>query len=250
MFQFFRKKYYLRDLLNDFIDIHCHILPGIDDGAANPEESLELLEKYASLGIHDFIATPHIMIDFYPNNEKTIAAAYEKLEALNLRSKISGLIINLSAEYMIDSHFEELLSENKIVPLKYRYVLVELSYLQPPLNLTSVIKKMREAGYYVVLAHPERYNFYHERKEYYKSLKQMGCFYQLNLLSLTEYYGRGAQKTAKWLLDNQLIDFIGTDTHKISQLNLLSEIKVDKKTINQIKPIVQNTNDCFKGFRL
>lgn len=250
MFEFLKKKYYLRDLLYDFIDIHCHILPGIDDGAATPEQSLELLEKYASMGINDFIATPHIMIDYYPNNEKTIAAAYKKLDALNLRSKIPGLIINLSAEYMIDSHFEELLANRKIVPLKYRYVLVELSYLQPPLNLTSVIKKMRNAGYYVVLAHPERYNFYHDKKEYYHSLKQMGCFFQLNALSLSEYYGKSAHKMAKWLLENGLIDFLGTDTHKISQLSLLSELKVDKKTFDLILPIIKNTNECFKGFRL
>lgn len=250
MFDFFKRKYYLRDLLYDFIDIHCHILPGIDDGAANVEETVSLLKKYESLGIHDFIATPHIMIDFYPNNEKTIAQAYKKLEVLNLRSKIPGLIINLSAEYMIDSHFEELLSERKIVPLKYRYVLVELSYLQPPLNLKTVIQKMRDAGYYVVLAHPERYKFYHEHKEYYHSLKQLGCFFQMNMLSLTEYYGKSSQKTAKWLLDNNLIDFIGTDTHKVSQLTIIEGIKLSRKTMEQIRPIIKNTNECFKGFRL
>ncbi|WP_340202405.1 tyrosine-protein phosphatase [Ascidiimonas sp. W6] len=250
MFQFFTKKYYLRDLLDGFIDIHCHILPGIDDGAADVNQSIALLKKYEALGIHDFIATPHIMIDFYPNNEATIAEAYEKLEAKNLRSKIPGLIINLSAEYMIDSHFEDLLEAKKIVPLKYRYVLVELSYLQPPLNLSSVILKMREYGYYVVLAHPERYNFYHNRKDYYKSLKQMGCFFQMNMLSLTDYYGKSAQKTAKWLLEENLIDFIGTDTHKTIQLDFLSQIKLNGRTKDHIQHIIRSTNECFKGFRL
>ncbi|XLS30795.1 tyrosine-protein phosphatase [Flavobacteriaceae bacterium M23B6Z8] len=250
MFQFLRKKYYLRDLLPGFIDIHCHILPGIDDGASNVTETLSLLREYEHLGIRDFIATPHIMIDFYPNDEATIANAFKELESSEIRSVMPGVIINLSAEYMIDSHFEELLEAQKIVPLKYRYVLVELSYLQPPLNLSTVIAKMRDAGYYIVLAHPERYNFYHDRKEYYKSLKQMGCFFQLNMLSLTEYYGKSAHKTAKWLLEEGLIDFIGTDTHKTLQLELISSTKLDKKTMELIQEIITNTNECFKGFRL
>ena len=250
MFQFFTRKIYLRDYLEGFVDIHCHILPGIDDGAADTDESIALLKRFAALGVRNFIATPHIMIDFYPNNEQSIVGAYHELEAKNLRAEIPGIIINLSAEYMIDSHFEELLEAEKLVPLKYRYVLVELSYLQPPINLNEVIGKMRDKGYYVVLAHPERYAFYHQKKYNYSALKQMGCFFQMNILSLTDHYGRNVQKTAHWLLEEGMMDFIGSDTHKLYHLDRIESMKLDKKIAPIVEQLIVNTNNSFSGFRL
>lgn len=245
MINFFSKKYYLKDFLEGFVDIHNHILPGIDDGAKTIEESINLIKKLNKLGIKQFMPTPHIMQDFYPNTGETIGNAYEKLlEALEPKL-LSEITINPSAEYMMDSNFEKLLENNELYPLKGNYLLVEMSYFQPPINLEELIFKIKTLGYLPILAHPERYSFYHNDKNYYKKLKQLGCFFQLNLLSLSNHYGKNVEKTAIYLLEEQLIDFVGTDAHNENHINKLSKITFDKSLAEKLSPIIKNTNKTF-----
>lgn len=248
MLQFFNKKYFIKDLLEGFVDIHCHILPGIDDGAATIEESINLIKKFAILGIDQFIATPHIMEDYYSNDDNTIAHAFEILQDSLTTARLTHVIIHPSAEYMMDNHFEELLEQRNIHPLKGKYVLVEMSYFQPPINLHEIIQRIRQQGFLPVLAHPERYSFYHGKKRYYHTLKQLGCFFQMNLLSLSDHYGKSVQKTAHYLLEEKLIDFVGTDTHNIFQLDKLSNLQIPLKISDQIEPIIKNTNSTFSIF--
>lgn len=245
MINLFSKKYYLKDLLENFVDIHCHILPGIDDGAKNIEESISLIKEMTKLGIKEFIPTPHIMQDFYPNTDETIGNAFEKLLGA-LDSKLLGEItINPSAEYMMDSNFEKLLENKNIYPLKGNYVLVEMSYFQPPINLEDIIFKIKTKGYLPVLAHPERYSFYHNNRSYYKHLKQLGCFFQLNLLSLSNHYGESVKKTAHFLIEGNLVDFVGSDTHNQNHVNKLSEIQLDKQLLEKLNILITNTNNTF-----
>ncbi|NAS30181.1 histidinol phosphatase [Flavobacteriaceae bacterium R38] len=245
MLHFFTKKYFIKDLLEGFVDIHCHILPGIDDGAANIDEAIALIKKFAVMGIDQFIATPHIMEGYYANNDVTIANAYEKLLESLTAARLTHIVIHPSAEYMIDSNFELLLEQRNIHPLKGKYVLVELSYLQPPINLYEIIERIRQLGFLPVLAHPERYSFYHKKRKTYYKLKQLGCFFQMNLLSLSEYYGKSVQKNAYHLLDKGLIDFVGTDTHNIRHLELLNKIHVSSKVNDKLRLIIRNTNETF-----
>ncbi|PIV93644.1 MAG: histidinol phosphatase, partial [Flavobacteriaceae bacterium CG17_big_fil_post_rev_8_21_14_2_50_33_15] len=128
MLYIFKKKQFLKDLLENFVDIHCHILPGIDDGAKSIEESLLLIKKMQALGFKQCIATPHIMSDFYPNTEVTIGNAYQNLITELRKNKLNHIIINPAAEYMMDAHFETLVTQNNLFPLKENYVLVEMSY--------------------------------------------------------------------------------------------------------------------------
>ncbi|NER13965.1 histidinol phosphatase [Leptobacterium flavescens] len=245
MIQFFSKKQFLKDYLEGFVDIHCHILPGIDDGAANVEEAVYLIKKFALLGIEQFIATPHIMEDYYPNTDISIANAFEILQDELTSARLSHIIVNPAAEHMMDGNFEDLLENKNLLPLKEKYVLVEMSYLQPPINLEELIKRIRQQGYLPVLAHPERYKYYHGKKDFYKSLKQMGCFLQLNLLSLTEHYGKGVQKTAHYLLEENLIDFTGSDVHNVYQIEKISNMVITDRTLNYLKPIIKNTVNTF-----
>lgn len=245
MLQIFSKKLFLKDLLEDFVDIHNHILPGIDDGAKTIKESLELIQKLEELGVKQFIPTPHIMQDFYPNTEESIGNAYELLLG-NLNKKlIKKITINPAAEYMLDSNFEELLKAGHLFTLKSNYVLVEMSYFQPPINLEQLIFKIKMKGYIPVLAHPERYTYYHSNLKYYNRLKLLGCMFQLNLLSLGNHYGKSVQKTGQYLLDAKLIDFTGTDTHNAFHIEKLSNLILSKKTANQIAVIIQKTNATF-----
>jgi len=237
---FFKKKIPLTDFFTDgFVDIHSHLLPGIDDGATDMDTSIALLLKMASYGIKNFITTPHVLGSVYPNSSEVIkqklAAVKKELE----KREIKGISIQAAAEYMLDGEFSALLDQKDILVLKDNYILVEMSYFSAPINLYELLFKIQLKGYKPILAHPERYNFYHtDFKNYYK-LKQAGCLFQLNLLSLTDQYGKGVQKTSEKLLKENLYDFVGTDTHHQNHLELLPKIGT-KKTLEKIKHLLNN----------
>ena len=237
---FFKKKIPLTDFFTDgFVDIHSHLLPGIDDGATDMDTSIALLLKMASYGIKNFITTPHVLGSVYPNSSEVIkqklAAVKKELE----KREIKGISIQAAAEYMLDGEFSALLDQKDILVLKDNYILVEMSYFSAPINLYELLFKIQLKGYKPVLAHPERYNFYHtDFKSYYK-LKQAGCLFQLNLLSLTDQYGKGVQKTSEKLLKENLYDFVGTDTHHQNHLELLPKIGT-KKTLEKVKHLLNN----------
>ncbi len=245
MFSIFKKKYYLGEHLEGFTDIHCHVLPGIDDGAKAVKDAISMLKKYSQMGIYNIIATPHIMKDYYENTPQSIEKSFKRLESVLTPARLTHLKINAAAEHMIDSNFETILEKNTVMPLAKKYLLVELSYLQPPINLFSILQQIRESGFWPVLAHPERYSYYYNTPDMYKTLKQMGCFFQLNLLSLSEYYGKSVQKTAVTLLENNLIDFVGTDAHNLYQLEKIEQLQITKKNIALLKSIIENTSDVF-----
>ena len=237
---FFKKKIPLTDFFTDgFVDIHSHLLPGIDDGAKDMDTSIALLLKMASYGIKNFITTPHVLGSVYPNSSEVIrqqlAAVKKELE----KREIKDISIQAAAEYMLDGEFSALLDQKDILVLKDNYILVEMSYFSAPINLYELLFEIQLKGYKPVLAHPERYNFYHtDFKSYYK-LKQAGCLFQLNLLSLTDQYGKGVQKTSEKLLKENLYDFVGTDTHHQNHLELLPKIGT-KKTLEKIKHLLNN----------
>jgi protein-tyrosine phosphatase len=225
---------------NDFVDIHSHLLPGIDDGAKDLNASIALIEKMSSYGIKSFITTPHILGDVYPNTPEIIKSKLQTVKNELLKRDITDISIDAAAEYMMDEQFSEMIEKDeKLLTLKDNHVLVEMSYFSPPINLYEVLFKLQLKGYKPVLAHPERYNFYHtDFKSYYK-LKQAGCLFQLNLLSLTEHYGKDVRKISKTLLKENLYDFVGTDTHHQRHLEMLLKIGT-KSNFKKIKHLIEN----------
>ena len=246
MIFFKNKSIPLTDIFNDnFVDIHSHLLPGIDDGAKTLENSIELLLKLRSYGIKNLITTPHVLGDVYPNSTETILTKLDEVKSELLRRNITDISLRASAEYMLDEQFSLRLENNDIIPLKDNFILVEMSYFNAPYNLYEVLFDIQLKEYKPILAHPERYNFYHEDFNHFYKLKQAGCLFQLNLLSLTEQYGKGVQKTALKLLNENLYDFVGTDTHHHNHLKLLKEIgksKIKKKIMHLIE-----NNQKFQG---
>lgn len=188
-------------------DIHNHILPAIDDGAQDIENSQYLIHSLQSLGFESLLATPHIISDLYPNNPTTIQQAYAQLPA-DLQANI-----RFAAEYMVDFEFEKLVEADHLLSFGNRYVLIEMSYIAESKNLRNVVFDLKVRGYQPILAHPERYNFYHKRDGIFKELKDAGCLLQLNLLSVSGYYGPNIRSTALRLLQQGLYDFAGTDAH-------------------------------------
>lgn len=245
MFQIFSKKKYLVDELKGFVDIHNHLLPGIDDGAKSVEDSLAMIREFRELGVNHFIATPHIMSNYYPNTPETINAALENLRSGLITQGMDSISIEAAAEHMIDENLTDLLEKEKVMPLEKHYLLVEMSYLQPPIHFDEVIVKIAGKRYYPILAHPERYAFLHSRFGKYKKFKEQGIFFQMNLLSLGEYYGKEVPKIAMKLLEEGMIDFVGSDIHNLSQLKALKELRISSKQQNLLRPIVDNTIRSF-----
>lgn len=247
MFSIFKKKEYLIDHLHGITDIHNHILPGIDDGALNVSDSISLLLKFKSMGITTFIATPHIMNDYYPNTPDSINNSLRELKhAISQNQEIKSTEITAAAEYMMDQNFQELIEKENLLVLKEKYVLVEMSYFQAPINLKEILFQLQTNGYKPVLAHPERYAYYHSKDlGKYEELKNRGCYFQINALSLSSHYGKNMQNTAFQLIESNMVDFIGSDAHREQHLDKLEQIILNSKKTHQLKKIIENTRNTF-----
>jgi len=241
-----KKKIQLTEFFPDgFVDIHSHLLPGIDDGAKDLNHSIELIKKMRSYGIKHFITTPHVLGDVYPNSSSTIKEKLEDVRRELLNQNINDIQIHAAAEYMMDEQFSKLLEKNDILTLKDNFILVEMSYFNAPFNLYEILFEIQLKGYKPVLAHPERYNFFHNDFENYYKLKKAGCLFQLNLLSLTPQYGKNVQKIYSKLLEENMYDFVGTDTHHNNHLELLKEIGAEK-TKKAILHLLENNKKFRK----
>ncbi len=223
---FFRKKNtnsLAYDFSNFHQDIHSHILPGIDDGSPDIETSIELIKALTAAGIHTFICTPHVIGDMYRNTPETIHFALDTLKEECRRQNIN---VNLSAaaEYMLDDYFMELLRKKApLLTLAHNYILTELSFSTSPENLEKISFELNVQNYQPLMAHPERYIYYHKNYDAYYRMKELGFLLQVNLLSLIGYYGKSAAKAAHYILDNGLASFVGTDLHNMKHFNILTD---------------------------
>ena len=227
MFDFLKRKSNdpVIDTLPITTDIHSHILPGIDDGSPDIATSLQLVQGIYSLGIRKTVATPHIISDLYRNTPATINAALSKLKIACAEAKID-IAIQAAAEYMLDDHFLQLLRDTSpLLTIHKNLILTEQSFATETDNLHRIAFEMITAGYRPIMAHPERYHFYHQNYDAYSRLKDMGFLLQLNLLSLTGYYGKPVARAAKYLMANKLIDIVGTDMHHERHLEMLRNKK-------------------------
>jgi len=205
------------------VDIHNHLLPGIDDGSASVEQSLELISGLNALGLHKFICTPHIIEGVHPNTKESIGKAYEQLQRGLLQSS-SNTRIFAAAEHMIDGNLQRLMEQNNLCVMPGGFVLIEMSYLSESKALFQTILDIQNLGYTPILAHPERYNYYHQNFEMYKQIKDAGCLLQLNLLSVSRYYGAHVKSAALTLVKSGMYDFAGTDLHHERHLAALKEV--------------------------
>ena len=217
---------------NYLVDIHSHLIPAIDDGAKNMDESIGLIGRLKDLGFKKLITTPHIMSDKYPNNSTILKTGLENLKK-ELQNRGIDIEMEVASEYFLDRHFLSLIKSKDVLTFGNNYLLFELSYTNKPVFLESALFEMMSAGYTPVLAHPERYLFMHKNFNEYKWLKRKGVLFQVNLNSFSGYYSEQVQKIANRLAEEGLIDFIGSDTHKQRQLDHL-EKNLNSKIIEKI----------------
>lgn len=204
------------------IDIHSHLIPGIDDGARDMEESILLLRGMKELGYQKMITTPHIMSDGYKNSPKNIL---EGLQTLRLRAKEEKIDIEIdaAAEYYLDDGFYDKLHDENLLTIG-EYLLVETSYVSKPLQFDEMIFEIQAAGFKPMLAHPERYRYIKDPKRDYETMKEKGIYFQVNLNSFSGHYGKEAKKKADFLNDAGMIGFLGSDVHRMKQVEILGDV--------------------------
>lgn len=229
MFNLFKKKsgkIANSDLSFIGVDMHSHLLPGIDDGLQELQESVAFIKELAQLGYKKLICTPHILTDLYPNSPQTILP---KLQLVKDAIEKEGIDIQIeaAAEYMVDHSFAELIAkknQDELLTIGGKYILIEMSYLSASPNIDQIVFDLSMMNLTPILAHPERYNYYHRHFEQYEHFKERGCKLQVNLLSLTGVYGPSVQKTAEKLLKAGMVDFLGTDMHHEKHLFMLKSL--------------------------
>ena len=244
MLHFLTKKPFLKDLIPEhYIDIHSHLLPGIDDGSKSDADTLLLTAGLQALGFEQLITTPHIMKNVWDNTFDSITKKLVVTQEMLLQNN-QPIAFRAAAEYLIDGNFMEILQKESLLTLKGKYVLIEMSYINPPIQLYDILFDMQVGGYKPVLAHPERYLAYHNKFDEYQKLKHAGCLFQLNLLSTVGYYGEEVAKVAKSLLKKGMIDYTGSDVHHQSHLNSFSK-KVTFKDVTALSEALAN-NEFFR----
>jgi protein-tyrosine phosphatase len=201
-------------------DMHSHFIPGIDDGAQIMDDSIRLIRGMKELGYQKVITTPHTMSDYYKNTPEIILGGLEKVRQALKKNNIN-IQLEAASEYYVDYEFGERLKRGEVLTFSGKYILIEVSFLNPPDNLEATIFNLIVAGYKPILAHPERYPYWHGNMEKYQRIKDMGALLQLNILSLTQYYSKEVNQTAMKLVDLGMIDLLGTDMHHDKHLETL-----------------------------
>ena len=231
MLHYLIKKPYLKDLIPDqYVDFHSHLLPGIDDGAKFEHHTIQLISSLRELRFHQFVTTPHVMKSVWDNTFESINSKCSETNKM-LQNAGVDVALRCAAEYLMDGNFSELFKTTSLLTLKDNYVLVEMSYINPPIQLYQILFDLQVAGYKPVLAHPERYLFFHKNLSQYEKLKNAGCLFQLNLLSTVGYYGEEVAMTAKKLLKKGLIDYVSSDVHHNNHVAAFSKKILFKDTV-------------------
>lgn len=214
-------------------DMHSHFIPGIDDGAETMEQSIAMLREFSKLGYKKVITTPHIMSDAYRNTPEIILGGLAQVRVA-LKTANIPIEIETAAEYYLDFDFEKKMEQKQLLTFGNKYVLFELSFINPPDNLHGVIFKLLTNGYKPILAHPERYNFWHPDFKKYEEIAEKGVLLQLNINSLSGHYGPATKKIAERMINQNMISFIGSDCHHVGHIEVMKNRTVYEKSLHKV----------------
>ena len=199
--------------MNQFVDIHCHILPGVDDGSQTPEETKAMLQKAWDEGIQIMVATPHYHKQRGKNDIELIKK--QLLLTRKLAKEVHPKMqICLGMEIYYGEDVPELLKEGRVVSIrKSRYILVEFSPGDEFQYILNAVRKLQMSGHTVIIAHIERYNCLRKDISNVEYLREMGAYLQENTGSITGSYGRSVKKFLREVLKAHLVQLVGTDAH-------------------------------------
>ncbi|WP_026262665.1 tyrosine-protein phosphatase [Spirosoma panaciterrae] len=224
------------------VDVHSHLVPGVDDGVKDPEQALTCLKQLVEWGIRKVITTPHISGDWYPNKPADLRQGLIDLQILIDQNELP-LTIELAAEYLVDDFFFDLLQKEELLSFGPRkYLLIETGWAWAPAQIDDILFRIQTHGYTPVLAHPERYKYFHENRKGLLHLREIGCLFQLNWMSLIGRYGVECQKQARFLVNQKVIDFIGSDLHQPKDLKDMARLLYSNELqLLQNQPLLNNT---------
>lgn len=239
MFNLFKKNVDVSAMLSLLkTDMHSHLIPGVDDGSPDMDTSMALISGMQQLGYKKFITSPHIMWDMYKNERDSILKKADEVRN-QLRQRNIDVEFYAAAEYFMDDYFSKLVRTGEpLLTIKDEWVLVEFSFISQPFDLKQNLFDLQIKGYKPVIAHPERYAYFHSKKEKVHELFEQGCLLQVNLLSLSGYYGKPVQEMAKYLLKNNMVSLFGTDLHHFRHLESLH----NKEIFRIVKEAVDSGN--------
>ncbi len=213
--------------LSDYIlmgaDMHSHLIPGIDDGSTDMETTINMLKSFSALGFKKIITSPHVVTDGYNNTSFDIINGRDHVRE-EIKKNAIDIEFDAIAEYYLDESLYSKIAAKDLLTFGKNYLLVELSYLEKQMMVDDAFYKLQVAGYRIVLAHPERYPYYYENDfKTYHSFKDRNIFFQINLGSLTGKYGKNAKDVAERMIDYNMVDFLGSDLHRLNQFETLKE---------------------------
>jgi len=227
-------RFFSRDKSNDPVDfsglgtdMHSHLIPGIDDGVMTIAESINLIKELSGMGFERIITTPHIQYEYYRNTPEIILEGLEKVKN-RLAEEDYDISLEAAAEYRIDEGFGDHVKAGNLMTFGDNYILVELSYYNPHPDFENIIFNLQVDGYKVILAHPERYSYWHESWDKFIALKERGVYFQLNAVSLAGHYNDSVIKYARKFVDEGMIEFVGSDLHDENYLLSLKKAGNDK----------------------
>ena len=223
-------------------DMHCHLVPGVDDGSPDPSTSVYLIEQMNQWGIDNIIATPHITAGTFENTPEKLDTA---LEVLHKALSESGLPVTLSrsSENRLDDFFADQLKAGNITPLPGNNLLVEFPWFQEPFQLDTVLFDLKCEGYNIIIAHPERYAYYRTNRDRYETLHRQDNMFQVNLLSLAGHYGKAEKQTAMYLIEHGMVDYIGTDIHNRNHVESITawlRTREARRVLDTLAPVIKN----------
>ena len=230
-------------------DVHSHILPGVDDGSQDAEESVAILEEMHRLGIRKVIFTPHVSRSMFPNSAADLQARFEAFIPTLPETLRQDMRFHLASEYMVDEFFAA--SSDRLRWPDGRHILIEMSYYQRSREIRDEIFNLQMEGMLPVLAHPERYVFYQKVFDKKKGVAELeeffdaGCKLQLNVMSLTGAYGEGSMAILRWLLDHDMYSFLGTDVHARRQIDHFNGLQITAAQLDKVRQLARNNETLF-----
>ncbi len=238
------------------IDLHCHILPGIDDGSNNMAQSIQMAREAEKAGFSIICCTPHYLDNRYIVPRDEVSTLITDLQNELVRENIN-IQLAIGNELYITEYVDELLNNKLISTLNdSKYLLMELPMNYPVTILEDIIFKIQNFNLVPILAHPERYSYVQKDPNFLIDLINRGVLFQGNYASLIGKYGNEAQKTLKILLQHDMIHFLSSDTHRdnsiftqfdsiFNELNkIISPSMIDKLTNINPKKVIDN-EDVF-----
>ncbi|MDZ4666742.1 MAG: CpsB/CapC family capsule biosynthesis tyrosine phosphatase [bacterium] len=206
------------------VEFHSHLIFGVDDGCETIEQSIDLLRGFEALGMRKVITTPHVMSDFYKNSVDNVYPLRDQIRA-RLKEENIQIEFEAAAEYMVDDGFEKKIADGNLLTFgpEGKHILLELPFMTEPRNLGACLFELQIGGYKPILAHPERYLYYANEREKYHELRDRGVLFQLNMLSPLGYYSKPVADAAAYLINQNLIDLVGSDTHHMRHMGILPE---------------------------